>query len=191
MKKIILASTSPRRKEIFSKLNIPFEIVSSNYVEDMTLEMPPEELAKFLSKEKAREVAKRYPDHIVIGADTFVVLDGELLGKPKTPEIARMMLKKISSRTVEVISGITIVEPLNKSSISRSVISKITFRKITNEEIEGYIKTGIPLDKAGGIAVQEIGAIFIENLSGDYFNIMGLSLFETAKILKEIEVKIL
>ena len=157
----------------------------------MTLRMPPKELAKFLSKGKAQEVAKRYPQHIVIGADTFVVLDGELLGKPRTTEVAREMLRKTSNRTVEVISGITIIEPRSQKIISKAVTSKITFRKITNEEIEGYIKTSIPLDKAGGIAVQEIGAIFVENSSGDYFNNMGLPLFETAKTLKEIGVKIL
>jgi len=110
MRKIILASKSPRRKEIFSKLNLPFETIESSFQEDMTLNMSPGELAKFLSQEKAKEVAKRYTDHLIVGADTFVILNGELLWKPRTPEIAKEMLRKTSGEKVQVISGITILD---------------------------------------------------------------------------------
>lgn len=188
MKKIILASKSPRRKEIFAKLNLPFKVVESNFEEDMTLKMNPRELAKFLSREKAKEVAERFRNHIVIGADTFVVLSGELLGKPRTPDIAKKMLKKTSGKEVEVISGVTIIDSKTGRSISKEVVSKIKFREISNKEIANYVATGIPLDKAGAIAVQEIGAIFIERIEGDYFNNMGLPLFEIAQILKEFEI---
>lgn len=190
MKKIILASASPRRAEILTKLNLPFEIVPSTYEEDMSLEMAPSELAIFLSKHKALEVAQRQPDALIIGADTFVSLDGELLGKPHTPQAAKKMLEKISGKTLETISGITIIDSRTERTISKAVVSKISHREITASEIDAFVKTKNPLDKAGAMEIQGIGAIFIEKIEGDYFNIMGLSLFETAKLLQEFGVEL-
>ncbi len=188
---MILASKSPRRKEIFSKLKIPFKTIKSSFEEDMTLDMPPEKLVKFLSHGKAQEVARKYPHHIVIGADTFVVLKNELLGKPRTPQIAKEMLKKISGNVVEIISGITITCHQNKKIVSKATTTKIYIRKLSVSEIDNYIKTGEPLDKAGAFAIQELGATLIKKVEGDYLSAIGLSLFETAKILKEFDIEIL
>lgn len=191
MQKIILASTSPRRKELFSKLNIPFDVIASNYTENMTLEMSPHELAKFLSKQKAQEIAERYPDHIILGADTFVVLDSKLLGKPHTPKIAKEMLKRISGQKLEIITGTTITHSAVLKSVSWAKSTHVYIKKLSALEIENYVATGEPLDKAGAFAIQELGGVLIEKIEGDYPNAVGLSLFETTRALKKFGIKIL
>jgi septum formation protein len=178
MTKIILASGSPRRKELLKKTGIIFNVEVSDYDEDMSLRLAPLELAKALSSGKAEAVAKKHKgeDVLVIGADTFVVLDNEILGKPHTPEKAKEMIGKLSGRAHSVITGFTIINPRSGKKVSKAIESKVYFRKLTGKEMDDYIKAGESLDKAGAYAIQEAGAILIEKTEGDYTNIIGLPL---------------
>ncbi len=191
MKKIILASGSPRRKEILENLGLEFKVVPSNYEEDMTLDLPPMELAKFLAKGKAEDVAKDYKDHLIIAADTFVVLDNELLGKPHSEEEARVMLKKISNKELLVITGLSIIDTGDNKSISQAVETKMYIKELSDSEINNYIKTKEPLDKAGAFAVQGIGSVIIKKVEGDFFNSVGLPAYDLAQHLKDFGVDII
>lgn len=191
MKLIILASTSPRRKEILSKSGLRFKTVASDYEEDMNAKLPPLELAKFLSKGKAQAVAKRYRNHIIIGADTFITLGKNLLGKPNTAARAKRMLKQISGKSLSVITGFTIIDTGLGKSMSRAVETKVYIKKLTDKEINNYVKTNEPIGKAGAFAIQELGTVIVRKIEGDYFNVMGLPLFDLTQALKKFGVHIL
>lgn len=190
-RKIILASNSPRRKELLERLGLKFEIVASDYEEDMSLQMHPMELAKFLSHGKAEVVAEKYKNRIIIAADTFVALKYELLGKPHTEIEARKMLQKISGKIVSIVTGYTVIDSATNKKISKAVEAKVHIKKLTAEEIENYIKTKEPLDKAGAFAVQGIGSVIIKRIDGDFFGIVGLPLYDLAKSLKKFGVQII
>jgi len=192
MSKIILASGSPRRKELLGKLQIPFDVEVSGYREDNNLKLDPSELAEALSAGKAEAVAERHKDEdaIIIGADTFVVLNGKILGKPHTPERARKMVKEMSGKAHSVITGFTIIHAKSGKKISKAVESKVYFRKLTDGEIDAYVKTGEPLDKAGAYAIQEAGSVLIEKTEGDYTNIVGLPLPALIEELKNFGVNL-
>ena len=174
MKKIILASGSPRRKELLTAAGIKFDIDISDYEEDMTLDLSPHELAKYLSKDKASTDAERHKDAVIVAADTFVVLKGEILGKPHTKEKAKEMLKKLSGQTHSIVTGFTIIDTATGKTISEAHESKLYFREILPEEIDEYVNSGEPLDKAGAYAVQGGGGKFVEKIEGDYSNIIGI-----------------
>ena len=192
MPKIILASGSPRRKELLGKIGIPFVVEVSDYEEDMNLKLKPLELAKALSAGKAEAVAERHKgeDAIIIGADTFVVLDNKILGKPHTPEKAKEMIREMSGRAHLVITGFTIIDTKSGKKVSKEVESKVYFRKLTDEEIDAYVRTGEPLDKAGAYAIQEAGSVLIERTEGDYTNIVGLPLPALIEELKKFGIKL-
>lgn len=191
MKKIILASTSPRRKELLKKLNIQFTTEASDYVEDMKIKIPPTNLAKFLALNKAKAVAKKHNSGIIIGADTFVVFGNELLGKPKSPTMARAMLKKISGKSLTVISGFAIVDAKTNKSYSNYSAAKVYIKKLSPKEINWYINTKEPLDKAGAFAVQGYGAVFIRKLEGDFFSVVGLPIYSLVQALKKFDVNVI
>jgi len=191
MRKIILASNSPRRKEILAKTRLKFEIVESNYEEDMTLKLKPRELAKFLSKEKAQIVAKKSKNSILISADTFIVLKNKILGKPHTKEKATKMLMEINDQKLRIITGYTIIDQATNKVISESKETQIKIKKLGRQEIENYVQTGESLDKAGAFAIQGLGSILIEEMKGDFFNALGLPIFDIANHLKKIGIKIL
>lgn len=191
MKQIILASTSPRRKQLMEQLGLKFKAVASDYEEDMTLKLKPLQLAKTLSAGKALAVVKKYPNHIIIAADTFVALNNKLLGKPHTKETAKKMLKQISGKAVSVISGLTIIDTSSGRKISQAVETKVYIKKLSDLEISGYINTGEPLDKAGAFGIQELGAVIIKKIDGDFFNVVGLPLFVLSETLKKFGIKIL
>ena len=190
MKKIILASGSPRRKEIFAKLQLPFEVQTSNYVEDMGLPLSPTELAQFLSAGKAESVSKENLDALIIAADSFVIYQNKLLGKPKTEQEAVSMLKMLSGKENDILTGVTILDGSTGEKISFHEITKVFMRDISEKEIEAYVKTGEPLDKAGAYALQGLGAIFIKRIEGDFFNAMGLPLARVAQELQKFGVNI-
>ncbi|KKP59268.1 MAG: septum formation inhibitor Maf [Candidatus Magasanikbacteria bacterium GW2011_GWC2_34_16] len=190
-KKIILASTSPRRKELFGKLGLPFVVEASDYEEDMTLKMPPQKLAKFLSYGKAAVVAKKHKSGIVIGADTFVVFNNHLLGKPKSKAEAKKMLKKLSGKRVDILTGLAIIDVDSGKKINTIDVTKVFIRKLTDQEINNYIASGEPMDKAGAFAIQGLGAVIIKRIEGDFMGAMGLPLFILAKELKKIGVSVL
>lgn len=191
MKKIILASQSPRRKQLLEQIGLKFEIDPSNYEEDMTLKMEPNKLAEFLSLGKAKDVAQKHKDSIIISADTIVAIDGEVFGKPKTSERAKYMLQKFSGKAHSVITGFTIIDTEANKEITKSVETKVYFKNLSEKEIDAYIATGEPLDKGGGYAIQGLAALFVEKIEGDYFNIVGLPILSLTIELKDFGINIL
>lgn len=191
MKKIILASSSPRRKTLLDQVGLKFDIDPSSYEEDMTLKMEPAKLAEFLSLGKAKDVAKRHDDAIIISADTVVAVGGEIFGKPKTPEKAKYMLEKMSGKSHSVITGFTIIDTGSGKEISKSVETKVYFKNLSEEEINAYIATGEPLDKGGAYAIQGLAALLVEKIEGDYFNVVGLPILALTEELKNFGIKIL
>ena len=191
MKTIILASASPRRKELLEKIGLKFEAEPSDYEEYLPSEGEPHELAKKLSLEKAERVARRHKKAIVIAADTFLVFRGKLLGKPRNEAEAKEMLKALNGMSHSVITGFTIVDTDNKKILTKSVDTKIYLRKLTAKEIDAYVKSKEPLDKAGAYAIQGLGSVIVEKIEGDYFNVIGLPLSALAESLKEFGVRIL
>lgn len=190
-KRIILASGSEARKKLLEKIKLDFEIEPSNYEEIMTPGTPPEELAVELALGKARDVASKNTDAIIIAADSFVILDGEYLGKPHSAEEARVMLRKISGKKQSFVTGMAIIDTNSGKTFTDFEISEIWVKEISDDEIEDYIKTGEPFSKAGGYAIQEIGSIFIEKVNGSYTSIVGLPIDKVYKILKELGVKVI
>jgi len=189
-RKIILASTSPRRREILLKAGLTFEIVTSDYEEDMSQPLPPAELVKNLSAGKASSVAARHRDAVVIGADTVVVLNGEILGKPKTPERAKEMLKKLSGRAHSVFTGFAVRCDADGKCAVEAVETKVHFRKLSDRDIEEYVASGEPLDKAGAYGIQGLAAAFIERIEGDYHNVVGLPLEALLRVLKKFGIEL-
>jgi len=188
---IILASASPRRKEILEKTGLEFRVDESRCKEKIDTGLKPHDLAKFLSREKAREVARRYANALVIAADTIVVLRGRIFGKPCDREQAKEMLRVFSGKTHSVITGFTIIDTASNKELSGSKSSKVFFKRLSAEEIEAYIRSGEPLDKAGAYGIQGLGAVLIKRIEGDFFNVMGLPLNALAESLKKFGVNVL
>ncbi len=188
---IILASASPRRKELLGLTGLKFEVDTLDYREDMDIKLSPHELARFLSLEKAMSIARKYSDAIIIAADTFVVINGQILGKPHTEEKARRMLILLEGRTHSVITGFTILDTRTGNKLSKSVETKVTFKELGEEEITAYVKTKEPLDKAGAYAIQGLGSVLIKYIEGDYFNVIGLPLSALSDSLKEFGIRVL
>ena len=191
MKKIILASASPRRKEILKVTGLDFIVCASNYEEDFNLSLKPRELARFLSRIKAEAVAHKYDKSIIIAADTFIVLKNRLLGKPHTEKEAEKMLKMLNGKEHSVITGFTIMDTGTSKMLSKSVETKVHFKKLSGEEISAYVRSKEPLDKAGAYAIQGLGAVFIKKIDGDFFNVMGLPLYAVTESLKKFGVDVL
>lgn len=191
MKPIILASSSSRRKELLEQICIPFIVETSTFEEDLTLDLQPEELVRLFSQEKAKEVASRNEQAIIIGADTIVVLQNTILGKPKDLEEAKRMLQSLSNTYHDVLTGITIIDTATKKEISSVVKTRVSFREISSAEIDFYINRYKPLDKAGAYGIQEYAASFVERIEGDYFNIVGLPLYKVTENLKSLGVNLL
>ncbi len=191
MRRIILASESPRRRNLMKQiLGNDFEVIPSSYEEDNCLGMKPKELAMHHSQQKARDVARKQKKGIVIGADTFVVFKDSILGKPKDSEDARRMLGLISGKEVLVITGLTVIDIENKKEITETEKTNVLMKKMSKKEIDDYIATGEPLGKAGAFAMQERGAVLVERIDGCYFNVVGLPIFRLNNILKRMGVSI-
>lgn len=191
MKSIILASSSPRRKELLEKIGLKFQTVSVDYVENLNYRINPLELARELSAGKARAAAVNHPESIIIAADTFVALDDDLLGKPHTEAEATRMLSQISGRELSVITGFTIMGMPQNKVISRAVETRVFIKQLTQKEITDYVKTGEPLDKAGAFAIQGLGSLIVKKIEGDFFNVVGLPVFTLAQDLREFGINIL
>ena len=156
------------------QLGVPFEIKPSNYEEDMTLPLPPDKLAEKLGLGKATDVAKDYPNDIVIGCDTLIAHNGKVLGKPKSEEEARETLRELSGTTHELYTGLAVLSP-GREFVTH-VQNEINFREYKDDEIDWYISTGEPMDKAGSYAIQERGARFVKRINGDPSAIIGIPL---------------
>lgn len=173
----VLASKSPRRKELLQKIGIKAEIVPANVDESAFSKLPAEKMVTQLAMLKATDVARSFKgDTYVIGADTCVCLDGEIFGKPKNIDEAYEMLKKLSGKTHSVYTGYCVVDCKSGISVSKCEKTDVTFRSISDAQIKAYIKTREPMDKAGAYGIQERGAVFVEKINGDYFNVVGLPL---------------
>lgn len=190
-RKIVLASRSFRRKELFEQVGIKFDIRESNFEEDMTLNKKPVALAKFLALKKTESVAKHYEDAIVIGADTFVVFGKELIGKPKDKKDAERILKKLSGNWHRIITGFAIIDTKKKIVENDFGEANVKFRKLGIKEIRNYIATGEPMDKAGAYGLQNKAAIFAEKISGDFYSIVGLPMCKICEHLQKMGVEIL
>ena len=191
MKRIILASASPRRKELLEKIGLKFEVEPSNYTEDIRSGLSPDELARAISLEKARVVARKHKNAIVIAADTFIVFRAKIMGKPSTEAEARKMLMTLKGKSHSVITGFTIMDTEENKVLTKSVETIIHIKNLTSEEIDAYVKSKEPLDKAGAYAIQGLGSVIVERIEGDYFNVMGLPLSALAEGLKEFGIHIL
>ncbi|MBQ3145274.1 MAG: septum formation protein Maf [Clostridia bacterium] len=189
--RIVLASNSPRRKELLHQIFDEFDIVKSNFDEDEVKEKEPEKLVQILSLKKAEEVFNRIQNKenelIVIGGDTLVYFDGQVLGKPKDERDAFDTLKKLQGNKNKVYSAFTIIFKKDNKTIKETYLSKSTviMKAMSDEEIEKYIKTGEPMDKAGSYAVQGIGSKFIEKIEGSYSSVVGLDVEKLKEILKK------
>ena len=170
--KIILASQSPRRREILQLMDLPFEVIESHVKEVPPAGATPEELVTALAEQKARAVFAAHPDCCVIGADTVVDLDGRVLGKPHTPARAKEYLHMLQGRSHIVYTGICVLTPGHADI--RSARTDVTFRPMSDAEIDWYVGTGDPLDKAGSYGVQGPASLFVDHLEGNYFNIIGM-----------------
>lgn len=191
MRKIILASGSPRRKELLTRLiGDNFQIIESEYEEDNNLDMDPVDLVKKHALNKGLDVRRRCKNGIIISGDCIVLCSREVLGKPHTEEKAREMLKKINGKWVGVIGGIAVIDVDNNRQIVEHEITKVKIAKMTPQEIEKYIKTGEPLDKAGAFGVLELGMIIIEKVEGCFYNVIGMSIPRLYKILKKLNVDV-
>lgn len=191
MKKLVLASASPSRRQILETLGVDFEICPSNYEEDMSLPLKPKALAIHLSQGKAREVVKKYSNAVIVAADSFAVYKGNLLGKPHTNKKAREMLAMLNGRAHSFITGFTIIDTDSKQEISGVVESKVYLRKLTNEEIDNYIAKENILEKAGAYSIQDLGMLLIDKVDGDYSNIRGLPIGIIAQHLKKFGLNLL
>lgn len=174
--KIILASGSPRRKEMLERFNLDPVIIKSNIVEKIDIGQEPIQIAMSLAFEKAHQVSNSFRDDIVIGADTIVVSEGVILGKPKDEEDAFKMLKSLSSKTHEVITGICIIDQSNDLKFVDYESTKVKFKPLSDRLIRSYLYTGEYKDKAGSYAIQGKGAVLVEKINGCYSNVVGLPL---------------
>lgn len=189
-RRIILASSSPRRKELLDQIGLEFDILPSEYKEDMTMKLTSQALAKELAHGKAQAVAQKARSGVVIGCDTFIEHGKKRIGKPKNKKEAADILKNISGQTVKIYSGIAIIDLDQKKEVVDCEITKIKLKKLSQKEIEAYIETGEPLDKAGAFAIQGRGAIFIEKIEGCYSNVVGMPLYKLYNNLQKLGVEI-
>jgi len=192
MKKIILASASPRRKMLLEQMGLKFDIAVSDVRENVDKNLTPEQVVISLAYQKAYDVAMRSGfDKLVLGLDTIVVIDNEILGKPENEEDVYCMLRKLSNNTHSVITGVCLYNTSDNKYLLESDISLIKFREITDEEIMYYIKSEEPFDKAGSYAIQGLGALFVEKIEGSYSGIVGLPIYKVDKMLKHYGIDVL
>jgi len=184
--KLILASKSPRRAEILTASGWPFEAVTAGIDETRNSAEEATAYVLRLARAKANAVAERLGRGLVLGADTVVVIDGEILGQPGDREKARTMLQKLNGKWHEVITGIALVRAGTDQSIANHVTTRVRFSEMTEAEIDWYVQTDEPLDKAGAYAIQGLAAVFIKEIQGEYFNVVGLPV----RLLYELSQKV-
>ena len=179
--KTILASASPRRQELLRYITADFEVIPADVDETLPVGVPAEESAEFLAVRKAVHVAQQNINSVVIGSDTVVIIDDEILGKPVDEDDAERMLKKLSGRVHKVITGVCIA--CGNRTFSFSEATDVKFYKLSDEEIREYIKTGDPMDKAGAYGIQSAGCVLVEKIDGDFFAVMGLPVARLKRVL--------
>jgi len=178
---VTLASASPRRKELLRLAGLDFDVLAPQVEETLPPGFPPEQCAEYLAAIKADDVARLRPGHLVIGADTIVVIDGQILGKPNDAEDAARMLRLLSGREHRVITGVCLRTSVCARTFSQETL--VRFYPLRADEIEAYIQTVEPMDKAGAYGIQGKGALLVESIAGDYFNVVGLPI---ARLMREL-----
>jgi septum formation protein len=186
---IILASNSPRRKTLLKQIGLTFKVVPSQVEEDPNLPLLPIKYAEHYARLKAQTVSEKYPQALVIGADTIVVLDDEILGKPTSAQAAHSMLKRLSNRTHTVITGVSLQWKEHGIVETSHEKTAVTFYPIPNEEINHYIKNWQPFDKAGSYGIQDWSSVWVKGIKGCYFNVVGFPLATFYQHLKKIMKK--
>jgi septum formation protein len=190
-RKLILASASPRRKELLENIGLDFEICPADIDESV---LPGEDAAAYplrIAMKKALAVAENKKDAIVIAADTVVIVDDDILGKPKCVEEAKAMLQRLSGREHIVITGIGLVDTSSKRTLSCAEQTIVYFHPLREEEIDAYLVTSEPMDKAGAYGIQGYGGLLVRKIEGDYFNVMGLPLSRLYRLLQNFDVDML
>lgn len=181
----VLASKSPRRKELLENIGIKAEIMPADIDESVLEGLPPEKMVAELAMLKAAEVARSFKGNtVVIGADTCVCVDGEVFGKPKDSEDAKRMLRILSGRSHDVYTGYCVINCKDANAVAKVEKTKVFFRNLTEDEITAYVNTREPMDKAGAYGIQKRGSMLIERIEGDYFNVVGLPVCALCSVLK-------
>jgi len=191
MRKIVLASKSYWRKALLEQIGLrDFEIVESDYEEDMTALDDPRELAKFLALKKGEAVAKNFDDAIVLSGDTFIVFENKFIGKPKGAEDAKRTLRKFSGKEVSAVSGYAIIDTKTGKVINDIGEGKAKFRELNDEEIDEYVATGEPMALAGSFGIMKKGVVLFESVSGDFYSIVGFPIGKIYLALKEFGINV-
>lgn len=172
MTEIILASASPRRIELIKTVVGECKCIPADIDESAPDGISVEQLPQYLAEQKAKEISKSFPEAVVIGCDTVVVIDGEALGKPKNKADAAQMLSRLSGRIHKVITGVYIAK--SEGSRGFSEVTDVEFRALSQDEIDGYVVSGEPMDKAGAYGIQGDGAVLVKRINGDFYNVVGL-----------------
>lgn len=188
---LILASSSPRRKELLQSLGLKFEVAVKPVSEEVTAAMDPGAVVEMLSLRKAQAVARTREHGLVIGSDTVVVHNGEILGKPENAQHAKEMLVKLQGNAHYVYSGVAIIDATTGKQEVTHQKTKVILKSMTTAEIEAYVSTGEPMDKAGAYAIQGVASIFVAGIEGCYFNVVGLPLERLADLLKKMNYDVL
>ena len=186
---LILASQSPRRRDLLSMLGLEFTVVTADIDETMDENLSVEEAVAEVCKRKAEAVAALYPHDTIISADTIVVVDGKVLGKPLTEDHAKEMLRSLSGRSHTVMTAFCLWE--KGRAVTHVEQTHLRFKPLSNEEIDAYVATGSPMDKAGAYGIQDQASIFVEALEGDYYNVMGLPVCALVKALRKNGIAVL
>jgi len=181
--RLILASKSPRRRYLLQQAGLEFSVVPSEFDESSVTLSSPEIHVKSLAEFKAQDISQKYPDSWIIGADTIVLSNNTILGKPSSGDEARMMLRSLSDKTHQVLTGYCICHKNNAYFFSETVATDVHFKKLTQEEIDWYIKSGEPFDKAGAYAIQGLGMFLVKRINGSYTNVVGLPVCEVLEFL--------
>jgi septum formation protein len=188
---LVLASASPRRAELLRQLGIPFRSCPSKIIEVPECGLAAPDLALLRARQKAHDVAARFPEELVLGADTVVCYEGRILDKPQDHREALEMLAMLSGRGHDVSTGVVLFKQSNGDVREAVVTTRVTFRRLSQQDIAGYLATGEPFDKAGGYGIQGFGALLVEKIDGCYFNVVGLPLARLGEMLKSLGVDLL
>lgn len=187
MNRLILASGSPRRKELLQQMNLSFDIITSNVTEDFPENEKPENIVMYLANKKAEAIFEKEDEAVIIGADTIVISNGNLLGKPSSPDEVRYMLSSLSGKSHQVYTGVSIISKEKTCQFFES--THVTFWELTKEDIDAYIDSDEPFDKAGGYGIQGYGAMLVKKIDGDYYNVVGLPISRTIRELKRFGIE--
>lgn len=182
----VLASGSPRRQQLLTQIGASFTVVPSGINEVLPRERHPSTAVQIVALDKARAVSARFPGALTLGADTIVVHEGRILEKPRDPNHARSMLRRLSGATHTVYTGLALVHPCSAREATASEGTRVTFATLDDAEIDAYVATGAPMDKAGAYGIQhDMGSLFVAGIEGDYFNVVGLPLHRLYVMLRE------